>query len=89
MGKKRKKKKYSAARKMELVCIQCKCLWRLCDCSADKNTDAWILVNGRELEYYFETGLVPDHASLILCGEGQPQPDPIPLEHPPVYGFKI
>lgn len=90
MGKKRKKKKYSGTRSMELVCVDCKCLWRFCGCSVDTDSHAYILVNREELEYYFETGLVPDHKSLLVWySETNKEPDPIPLVHPPEYSFNL
>lgn len=82
MGKKRKKKKYSSSRNMELVCVDCHCLWRFCDCNIDTGSHAFIFVNKKELEYYFETGLIPDHRALLYSSE---KPEPILLAHPPQY----
>lgn len=70
---------------MELVCTVCKTVWKKCPCVLE--TGAWIFVNGKELEHYFQTGLVPDYRTELLCFADDPLPTPIPLIHPPVYNF--
>lgn len=82
----RKKKKYNLKRKMTLVCVKCRMLWKLCGCPLDSSTAAWILVNDKELKHYFNTGLVPDYEKELLS---QGKVEPVMLEHPPKYGFKV
>lgn len=85
---KRGKKKYNKVRDMNLVCLDCNCLFKECACTSTKRT-TYILANGKELAHYFKTGLVPDYTAELMWCEGQPKPPPVPLVYPPQYGFKI
>ncbi len=88
--KKKKKKKYSSTRTAVMACIDHQTDWKHCPCLAiGDGKHRWILVNGKELEHYKETGLIPDVAAELAAYEGGPVPQPIPPEFPPCYGFNV
>lgn len=87
MGKK-KKKKTSKKRTMRLVCLDCSKVFRVCDCKKPDKA-AFMLVNNEEMEYFFETGLVPDYDAELMYAEGEPRPKPVPFVWPPKYSFKV
>ena len=68
-----------------MVCAEHHKLWKDCKCGGDKWT--WILVNDKELAVFYDTGLVPDWESELLWCEGQPKPEPKPLQFPPTFSF--
>jgi len=84
----KKQKPIAAGRQMTLVCVTHRCPWKMCDCCPPE-TGAWIYVTKPELAHYCDTGLIPDHKAWLHYYEGGEVPAPIPLVHPPQYGFKI